>query len=193
MTSILQFDESLFHIINGDMQHYLLDTILPYWRSKLLWAPLYLFLISFVLINFKKKGLYFIIFVLSVVAISDTISSQFIKKTIQRDRPCNNIYLKQDVHLLVGCGGGYSFTSSHATNHFAVAVFIILTLGRLFKQIKWPFIFWASSISLAQVYVGLHYPLDILGGAIVGSVVGILMAYLFQSFEELRFEREVIA
>lgn len=187
MSSILQFDESLFHFINGEMHNYVLDIIMPYWREKLLWAPLYLFLVFFMVMNFKIKGLYFLLFVIAIITISDTLSSQVIKKTYERDRPCNNIYLKKKVNLLVDCGPGYSFTSSHATNHFAIAVFFILTLGRMIKWIKWPFILWAASISFAQVYVGVHFPLDVIVGALLGSFIGFWVSVIYQSYNELKF------
>ena len=94
----------------------------------------------------------------------------------------NDIDLKKEVNLLVPCGGGYSFTSSHATNHFAIATFLILTLGLIFKWIKLPLLFWAASIAFGQVYVGVHYPLDIFFGAILGMSVGYFVFLLFLRF-----------
>jgi len=82
--------------------------------------------------------------------------------------------------LLPSCGSGYSFTSSHATNHFAFGVFVFLTMGKVLGKWKWAFIFWAGSVAYAQVYVGVHYPLDVLSGAMMGSLIGWAMATLFQ-------------
>jgi len=83
---------------------------------------------------------------------------------------------------MVHCGSGYSFTSSHATNHFALAVFIFLTLGKLGWYFRWPFILWATIIAYSQVYVGVHFPLDIISGAILGTLIGFILAILFNRY-----------
>ncbi len=186
MTELLQLDQSLFFLINGDWHNSFLDAVMPYWRNKMFWSPLYIFLLFYVLLNFKLKGFYFILIVAAVIAISDTTSSKIIKKTVQRIRPCNNENLKSEVQLLVSCGGGYSFTSSHATNHFAVATFLILTLFRRFRWAKYALIFWAGSIAFGQVYVGVHYPLDVLAGSILGIIIGVLTAMIYSRFDTYR-------
>ncbi len=91
---------------------------------------------------------------------------------MQRLRPCKVLEPSKDMHLLVPCGNGFSFPSSHATNHFAIATFLLLILGKIFRWIKIPLILWAGSISFAQVYVGVHYPLDVATGALLGVLVG---------------------
>ena len=106
-------------------------------------------------------------------ATSDLISSRFIKPMVERLRPCNDIDVFEQINVLVRCGGGYSFTSSHATNHFAIAIFVIFWLGKDFKWVRYFFGFWATTIALGQVYVGVHYPLDIFGGAILGTIIGL--------------------
>lgn len=149
-------------------------------REPLFWIPLYIFLIAFVFFNYGKKGYWFIIFLILTASTADMISSRAIKKSIKRIRPCNTEYI--DVVQRVHCGSGYSFTSSHAANHFAVASFIVLTLGQSFKKII-PFCwFWAAIISFSQVYVGVHYPLDVLCGAIVGILVGRIWSFLFNRY-----------
>jgi len=92
------------------------------------------------------------------------------------------------VRLLVHCGRAYSFTSSHAANHFAIAVFISLTLGLLYSWIKWPLLLWAGSIAYGQVYVGVHYPLDVIVGSLVGIIIGYLVAKLYLSAEKLKID-----
>ncbi|MEY2901476.1 MAG: hypothetical protein RLY89_582, partial [Bacteroidota bacterium] len=82
--------------------------------------------------------------------------------------------------LLPNCGSGYSFTSSHATNHFAFAVFIFITMGQVLGKWKWAFLFWAGSVAYAQVYVGVHYPIDVLVGGLLGTLIGFISANLFQ-------------
>ena len=114
------------------------------------------------------------------------ISSKIIKKSVQRTRPCNDISRLSEqgheVKLLVPCGSGYSFPSSHATNHFAVAVFVIFTFANRKKWLKWGLIAWASSIALGQVYVGVHYPLDVLCGGLLGSFIGWGLAFFYKKY-----------
>lgn len=88
-------------------------------------------------------------------ATSDLVSSRLVKNIVGRLRPCNDTDVFEHINVLVGCGGGYSFTSSHATNHFAIAVFMILWLGAENKWLRIMFGFWAVTISLGQVYVGV--------------------------------------
>lgn len=188
MEAILEFDQTIFFLINNDGHNSFLDAIMPYWRDKYTWIPFYLALAIFVIYKFKAKGLYLILALALTVGIADTISSKIIKKSVQRLRPCNDTQINQQVKLLVRCGGGYSFTSSHATNHFAVALFLIGTLGRIFRRIKWPLLFWAATIAMGQVYVGVHYPLDILVGGTIGSLIGIGISRIYQSFPKLMLQ-----
>lgn len=172
MEQLLQLDQELFFLINGEWHLPLLDEVMPYWRDKKFWIPLYVVLAGFLVYKFRLKGLYFILAVVLTVGIADTVSSKVVKKSVQRVRPCNDVEIKDEVELLAGCGSGYSFTSSHATNHFAIALFIALTLGRIYWWARWPFILWAASIAFGQVYVGVHYPLDVICGALLGSLIG---------------------
>lgn len=180
MTEILQLDEQLFHLINSDWHVSWLDTIMPLWRDKKTWIPLYLLLAIFAVVRFKLRGVWWMMALILTVGAADATSSHLIKKNVKRVRPCNDPVMKADVQLLAGCGKGYSFTSSHATNHFAMATFIALTLGLLYSWLRWPFWLWAGSIAFGQVYVGVHYPLDVLVGSILGIFIGWLMANLYQ-------------
>ena len=186
MTTLLEFDNYLFEIINQDLQNPFLDWIMPFWRDKKSWIPLYLGLFIFSMVKFKWKAVFFALGIAATVGVADTVSSKFIKKSVQRIRPCNDELVKEDVHLLVGCGGGYSFTSSHATNHFAIAAFISLTLGLLYPWTRLPFYLWAGSIAFGQVYVGVHYPLDVASGAIIGTIIGYIVAKIYNRFDQLR-------
>jgi undecaprenyl-diphosphatase len=109
-----------------------------------------------------------------MVGVSDIVSSRIVKKNIQRIRPCNDSEISGKVKLLVRCGSGYSFTSSHASNHFAAAIFLFFTYFYKDNKIKWALIAWAASIGFGQIYVGVHYPFDVLCGAILGSAIGYL-------------------
>lgn len=188
METIIAIDEFIFKIINQDLHNQVLDFIMPYWRDKTFWIPFYVALAVFLVYRFRVKGLYMILAIGLTAGIADTVSSHVIKKTVKRIRPCNQEQLKGEVELLVRCGTGYSFTSSHATNHFAIATFLSLTLGLLYRKIRLPLFLWAASIALGQVYVGVHFPFDILAGSLLGIFIGWGMAKLFNRFELFKLE-----
>ncbi len=117
------------------------------------------------------------------VGFADFTSASLIKPAVARIRPCRDVITVKTDITRVGCGTGYSFPSTHATDHFAMAAFLTLVFYK-----KWPWItfwatFWAGVICLAQVYVGVHYPFDVLGGAIYGTLVGSLFAFLFKKLQ----------
>ncbi|MGN6568999.1 MAG: phosphatase PAP2 family protein, partial [Flavipsychrobacter sp.] len=108
-----------------------------------------------------------------------------VKPFIHRLRPCNNPNLVSMVHLLVPCGSGLSFPSSHATNHFALGVFMAMSIQKVAKWI-WPAaIFWAALVSYSQVYVGVHFPLDVTCGAMLGTAIGIFTGKIFNRYFQL--------
>lgn len=172
MTELLQFDETLFHLVNTGCHNPFFDWLMPLLRNKYTWVPGYLFIASFLLINFRQKGLFAVVAIVLAVTVADNVSSQIIKKSVGRLRPCKVLEPQKEMHLLVPCGGGYSFPSSHATNHFAFAVYLLLVMGKLFRWVKIPLLLWAGLISFAQVYVGVHYPFDVFAGALLGSLIG---------------------
>lgn len=185
MEQLLQLDQSLFFLINQSLDVDFLNWLLPYWRTKETWIPLYLLIVIFSIYKWKKAGIFLILAALLTIGITDTVSNRVVKKTVQRLRPCNQPEIKQQVDLLVRCGSGYSFTSNHAANHFGLAVFLIYTLGQIYRKSQVWLWFWAASIAFAQVYVGVHYPLDILGGALIGIVSGWGIAKIFQYYFSL--------
>lgn len=176
---LIAFDKELFIAINQGLSNPVFDWLLPVLRNPYTWAPLYLFIIVFCIRNYKKRGVILIAFLLLNFGLSDYISSTLVKKSVERIRPCNDIEFKENVQLRVRCGSGYSFTSSHATNHFAMAVFMIMVFFKSWKPIRWIGLTWASVISLCQVYVGVHYPGDILAGALLGALIGWLVSLLY--------------
>lgn len=182
MHILLSWDATLFHFINTGLSNPVFDAILPFCREKWLWAPVYLFLGAFLGLNFGGKGWIFILTMVVAVGFADFTSSSVIKKNVQRTRPCNDPTML--VQLRVPCGSGYSFTSSHAANHFAAAVFIIGLLGHLRRWIRPLALSWAGLIAFSQVYVGVHYPLDVIGGAILGSVIGWAAVKMLLLFEK---------
>lgn len=166
-------DQWLFIQINSVFTNSFFDAFVPVWRESITWYPLYLFLLIFMVMNFGWKSLSWMLFFGFTVTICDQISSGLIKDWVGRPRPCGDLDFSQYVRLLLNrCPSSGSFTSSHATNHFGMAVFTVLTLSPVLKKWKYLFYFWAVTISYGQVYVGVHYPLDVIGGALLGSLIG---------------------
>ena len=177
---LIDFDKWLFTKINQSFANSLFDTILPFFREPLVWIPLYLFFILYAIYNFPKKALGWIIGLGLTATTTDLISSRIIKPLIGRKRPCNDLEMIDTIRLLISnCGQNGSFTSSHAANHFGIAMFIYITMRNIWGNYTYLFFIWAALISFAQVYVGVHYPFDILGGAIVGCSAGYFIAKVF--------------
>lgn len=182
INELIKLDQQIFEAINTGCGNIFFDWLMPILRNKLTWIPLYLFIIGFALKTYKIKGLYLILFFAATVGIADFGSASVLKPTFNRTRPCNDVEMQNHVVSRVPCGSGKSFPSSHASDHFAIAIFLIAIFANKWKFILPIALIWASSICLAQVYVGVHYPIDVLVGAIYGSLVGIFGARLFLKF-----------
>lgn len=181
MQSILRWDIILLKHINASWHNGLLDGLLPALRNQFTWLPLYLFLILFIASNFKNTRWWWIVFAIGTAIITNFISSDLFKQNIIRLRPCNDPALADWIRLFKGIylPQSSSFTSSHAANHFGLATFLYTTLKKEFKT--WPMLFfaWAFCISYAQMYIGVHYPTDIIAGAIIGLSIGYITGKRF--------------
>jgi len=177
---LLAYDRQLFKVINHEWSNPFFDGLMPWLRNALLWYPLYLFLVLLVLINFRKTGWIWLFYAAGTILLCNFISADILKENVVRLRPCNEPSYRGWIHVLVGYRPqSYSFVSSHASNHFGMAMFFYSTLRGQFK--RWPFLFfvWAFGISYAQVYVGVHYPLDVTCGALIGILIGYLTGRSF--------------
>ena len=180
---IIHWDIQLFETINTNASNPFFDLLMPVLRNPLTWAPLYLFLALFMLINFRYKGAWWILFIMVTAAITDMTGNLVFKHGFERLRPCNDPLLEGHVRLLLKyCGSGYSFISNHAANHFGMAAFLFFTLRHLFKKWIWLAFLWAGSIGYAQVYVGVHYPSDIGGGMVLGIIAGTFTGLIFNKY-----------
>jgi undecaprenyl-diphosphatase len=176
-------DKVLFLKINVTWTSSFWDSIFPWYRDSITWLPLYIFLLLFITFNYGSKSLPWIIGLIVTAALSDQISSSFLKNAFERTRPCNDIFMQLHARLLISrCPSSFSFTSSHATNHFAAAMFIFFTLKPVFKKWTYLFFFWAATISYGQVYIGVHYPIDIVGGCIIGCIIGFVTSAVFNKY-----------
>ncbi|KQR71362.1 phosphatase PAP2 family protein [Pedobacter sp. Leaf176] len=181
--SIQQFDVELFLKIHCGLSNGFLDWLMPLMRNRFFWSPLYIFIVIFCIKQYKKQGYYIIGMALFTFALGDIVSSRLIKPFVARVRPCNDFSLANDIIHRVPCGSGLSFPSAHATNHFAIAVFLIGVFYSRWKPILPIGIFWAAIISFAQVYVGVHYPVDVITGALLGTLIGFICSRIFKKLQ----------
>jgi len=172
LSTIIHWDRQAFYFVNHTLGNPFFDFVMPWIREKFFWIPVYIFIITWSLIRYKIKGLYIILFLAAAVALSDLISAHLIKLLVQRLRPCNDRTMDKFITDRVACGNGYSFVSSHASNHFAIAGFLMVIFGNKFRWVIPLTFFWALLICFAQVYVGVHYPIDVTAGAILGWCLG---------------------
>jgi membrane-associated phospholipid phosphatase len=170
LDQLLQLDAALFRFINHQISNGFFDALMPFLRERWFWAPLYTFFVLFALFNFDfYRKWAFVLGIVAVFGFADFTSSTLIKKNVQRIRPCNDPAMQ--VELRTACGSGFSFTSSHATNHFAIAAYLIAFFAPLFRRLKPLLLLWAASVAFAQVYVGVHYPLDVICGGLLGWAI----------------------
>lgn len=174
-------DVAVFTFVNSTLSTAVGDFLWPYITDYDRYLPVRILLVAVwlgLLIKGGKRGITAALLLVLVIVCADQLSSFVIKPLVERPRPCHMVdgtQVVQTVHLLVHCGGGKSFPSSHAVNNFAVAT--LLTF--FYRKWGWALFGWASLVSLSRVAVGVHYPSDILGGALIGTAVAALVLWLW--------------
>ena len=163
-------DRQLFLFLNSINSPFF-DVLMHAISGKLIWAPLYAAILVYLAITYKRKFFIIVLMIILAVTLADQISVQVFKNNFQRMRPCHEPSLQGLVHLFNGeCGGGYSFVSSHATNSFNVALLSLLFIRRRWYTIS--IILWASVIGYSRIYLGVHYPADVICGSLLGALIG---------------------
>lgn len=170
METIKYWDEQLFLYLNGQHQDWL-DPIVFALTGKLIWVPLYAFFIYLIIKHYKKSSVWVLAGIGLAILMADQTASGFMKPFFERLRPCHDPRFEDLMYNFGGCGGMYGFVSSHAANTFALAIYLSLTFRNRIKGFGWLFL-WAAVISFTRIYLGVHYPLDILIGALVGLLAG---------------------
>ncbi len=174
---LVSFDTWLFLFLNS-LHIEALDPIMVIISGKFTWIPLYVILLLLIIKKHQIKSMLIIIpFIVLLITSSDQISVHLFKNIFERLRPCHNTDLNDFIHLLGNCGGKYGFLSSHASNTFALASFLILLMKQ--RTYLYALIFWASLVSYSRIYLGVHYPADILAGACLGTLIGIIFWSFF--------------
>lgn len=180
---LLNWDRQLFRWINQDLSNSFLDWVMPLMRNPKFWIPLYLFIIVFCVWRYRKQGLIIIAMLALAVGFADFTSASIIKPQVYRLRPCRDPFTSATVISRVPCGTGYSFPSTHATDHFAIAAFLSMLFFKRWKWVLPAAVLWAAIICFAQVYVGVHFPVDVSCGALYGALIGCLFAYGFKTLQ----------
>jgi len=172
-------DRILFILIQHDSDHAILDRLMPFLRDPYTWIPLYAFMLYYAIRKTGPATWPFILLSLLTVAITDSVTTQVLKPLIGRLRPCHDPVLSSVIREVIECGGLYSMPSSHAANHFGLASFWYFSIRTMSgKEWRWLWI-WAAAVSYAQIYVGKHYPFDIIAGLVMGCITGTGISLIF--------------
>jgi undecaprenyl-diphosphatase len=171
-----RLDTDLFLFLNSLYSPFW-DKVMLFMSGKAEWIPLYLVLAGWVIYKFRWKAvLVFAIAALLIIA-SDQVSNLF-KDLFQRLRPCHNPKIQDLIHMVDDyCGKRYGFVSNHAANTFALAGFTSLLFRNKFYSIF--IFFWAALVSYSRIYLGVHYPGDILGGMLLGTGLAVMFCWLY--------------
>lgn len=156
------------------------DTIMFWVTYRFTWIPLYLYIIYFLFKNIRFDFVRSLLFVLISVGLADRITSGLMKPYFQRFRPCHDPVIQHIIHVVGNCGGQYGFVSSHASNSFALvmAMFILFKNYKIESNLPLFLLFWAIIVSYSRIYVGVHFPTDIIVGGLIGGLIPIAI-YLF--------------
>ena len=175
---IERLDQQLLLFLNSIHSPFF-DQVMHAISGKLIWVPLYLAIVIYLGVKYKRKFLIILLFIIVAATLTDQISV-IIKNAVHRLRPCHEPALDGLVHLFKGqCGGLYSFVSSHAANSFDVALLSLLFIKKRWFSIS--ILLWASVVCYSRIYLGVHYPGDVICGAIQGALIGwsIYSLYIF--------------
>jgi undecaprenyl-diphosphatase len=178
LKEILDFDKTLFLWLNGWHTPWLDATMLFFSKSSV-WLPLYVFIIFVILKQFKlRDGLVYILLIILSVGLSDYLTSGLMKPYFQRLRPCNDFL--NEMILVGNCGGKYGFVSSHAANSFALFGAVNKLFGQKHK-VSLYILLWAIIVSYSRIYLGVHFPIDVILGGIIGFLITTIIFELNKS------------
>jgi len=180
MDILYSIDLAIFYFFNHTISTGFLDKFFSIITNVTNWYIAYIILAGIAVVKGGTRGRIVVAGLIFLVIFSDQTGLRILKEFFGRLRPCDVL---TDVILPVGCTGTFSFPSNHALNNFAAAVF----LTRFYPNYKWAFFTAASLVALSRVYLGVHYPSDILGGAIIG----VLFGYIF-SIAAFKLEAAII-
>lgn len=175
-----RLDKQLFLWLNGKFTPGL-DPIMVWVTTRESWLPLYALLVGWLIYTYRRRATGLILTLIAAVAVADQVASSVLKPLFLRLRPCHEATLIKLIHPVLECGGKYSFVSSHASTTFALATSLWLLLGKRHPWLRVGFA-WAALVSYSRIYVGAHYPLDVLAGTGVGIGSAALCVAVYRRF-----------
>lgn len=184
-------DKELLLAINGFHNH-VFDTIMLLVSSKFGWIPLYLLLLYILVKDYRHNSWILFLVIGLTIAIADISSVYLFKNIFQRLRPCYNDEVSGLLHMVKPCGGKYGFISSHASNSFSLAFLMIFLLREKHWWIWIVMLLYATIISYSRVYLGVHYPSDVIVGAAIGALIG-FGGYLLFNILSIRLKNSVLS
>ena len=184
MDFLYSIDLAIFYFFNHAISAPFLDKFFSIITNVNNWYITYVILLGISFAKGGTKGKLAVLGVLLLIVVTDQTGYRILKEFFERPRPCNAL---TDVLTPLGCTGSYSFPSNHALNNFAAAMFFY----KLFPKLKWVLFVAASLVAISRVYLGLHYPSDIIGGALIGLAFGYLFASIVLYLEKYLINRKL--
>ena len=178
LETLKQLDRELFISLNG-MHSPIWDTIMVFMSDKYVWIPFYLGLIGYLVWRYRRKSIAMILLVIISIGLADFVASGIMKPYFMRLRPCHDPALADVINIVRNCGGKFGFISSHAANTFALAVFFSMVLPHRYLIFKVLLVTWAIIVTYSRIYLGVHYPSDVMLGALLGSVLAYLASLVY--------------
>ena len=165
-----QLDQQLFLFLNS-LNSPFWDKVMYAISGKIIWIPLYLAILIWIGYKYKKKFPVIVVFIILAATLADQGSVQLFKNVFHRLRPCHEPALQGLVHLVNNeCGGLYGFISSHAANSFNVAMLSLMFIKKRWFSVS--IIVWAAIVGYSRIYLGVHYPGDVICGSMLGALIG---------------------
>ena len=171
---MIELDHKIFLFLNS-LHSPFFDNVMWVLSMKTVWIPLYLVIVWMLFRKYGKR-VWIPLLIVPLLVLIDDQSSRILKNLTERPRPCHEPLLEGMVHIVRGrCGGMYSFISGHASNSFGIAAYSSALLGK--RWYTWLIFFWAALVAYSRIYLGVHYPGDVLAGALLGLLAGTGLAW----------------